>query len=332
MRDLFPLRRSSVDKYGWYGIDSILHFPCRYPLSLATFSIAWLLLVLFITLLLNILLVTAISISRSNFTSTFFKLLRLLSLLLMFHSIISILLKTLPSFFHISFLYQNNLSLCIDLFSRYLAILLIFILALNRFCVLVVSRLEELLFLGLRVIVLPCISVLIAAGLTVMVIKWCEMERTYVDWLGFVDSVKSPDLYVVRSTIIGHCFLLFPILSLLLHIVIFVWMKKSNAQTSKSPLVKKAERRMCVQVFLTALCEVVFIGSFTVLNFFVANKSDLYFITSFYNIISSVPELLIPAFILFSTKGMLDSFKRIFVKERSNVMKLVSTSTHTETS
>ncbi|KAK6745415.1 hypothetical protein RB195_011877 [Necator americanus] len=216
MRDLFPLRRSSVDKYEWYGIDSILHFPCRYPLSLATFSMAWLFLVLLITLLLNVLLVTAISISRSNFTSTFFKLIRLLSLL-------------------------------------YLAVLLIFILALNRFCVLVVSRLEELLFSGLRFIVLPCISVLVAAGLTVMVIKWCEMERTYVDWLGFVDSVKSPDFYVIS----GHCFLLFPVLSLLLHIVIFVWMKKSNALTSKSASVKKAERRMCVQVLLTVLCEVL---------------------------------------------------------------------------
>ncbi|KAK6745416.1 hypothetical protein RB195_011877 [Necator americanus] len=233
MRDLFPLRRSSVDKYEWYGIDSILHFPCRYPLSLATFSMAWLFLVLLITLLLNVLLVTAISISRSNFTSTFFKLIRLLSLL-------------------------------------YLAVLLIFILALNRFCVLVVSRLEELLFSGLRFIVLPCISVLVAAGLTVMVIKWCEMERTYVDWLGFVDSVKSPDFYVVCSPvsiglqvtfrftkISGHCFLLFPVLSLLLHIVIFVWMKKSNALTSKSASVKKAERRMCVQVLLTVLCEVL---------------------------------------------------------------------------
>ncbi|KAK6745417.1 hypothetical protein RB195_011877 [Necator americanus] len=211
------------------------------------------LLVLLITLLLNVLLVTAISISRSNFTSTFFKLIRLLSLLLVFHSLISILLKTLPSFFHTSFPYQNNLSLCIDLFSRYLAVLLIFILALNRFCVLVVSRLEELLFSGLRFIVLPCISVLVAAGLTVMVIKWCEMERTYVDWLGFVDSVKSPDFYVIS----GHCFLLFPVLSLLLHIVIFVWMKKSNALTSKSASVKKAERRMCVQVLLTVLCEVL---------------------------------------------------------------------------
>ncbi|EYC19870.1 hypothetical protein Y032_0023g761 [Ancylostoma ceylanicum] len=251
-------------------------------------------LVILFTILLNVLLVTAVSTPRCRFATPFFKLIRILSLMLLLHSIASMTLKTMPSLLEVTFPYQNEVSLWIDLFSRYFTILLILILAFNRFCVLIVGRLDELLFSGFRYVAFPCITFVLAAVMTAMVVELCEMERTYIVWLGFVDSVESPQLYVAS----GHCFLAFPVMSLLLNIVVVLWVRKKRFHSSKSTAVDKAERRMCIQVVLLALTQLVFIASFTVLSVVPVNRNDFYFIISLYNILSAIPELLIPAFVM----------------------------------
>ncbi|EYC19866.1 hypothetical protein Y032_0023g761 [Ancylostoma ceylanicum] len=284
-------------------------------------------LVILFTILLNVLLVTAVSTPRCRFATPFFKLIRILSLMLLLHSIASMTLKTMPSLLEVTFPYQNEVSLWIDLFSRYFTILLILILAFNRFCVLIVGRLDELLFSGFRYVAFPCITFVLAAVMTAMVVELCEMERTYIVWLGFVDSVESPQLYVAS----GHCFLAFPVMSLLLNIVVVLWVRKKRFHSSKSTAVDKAERRMCIQVVLLALTQLVFIASFTVLSVVPVNRNDFYFIISLYNILSAIPELLIPAFVLFGTKGLLNSLGVFCAEKKSNVVILRSTPTHTGT-
>ncbi|RCN50160.1 hypothetical protein ANCCAN_03765 [Ancylostoma caninum] len=294
------------------------------------------------TILLNVLLIAAVSTPRCRFPTAFFKLTRILSLVLLLHSVVSMTLKTLPSLFDVEFHYQNEVSLWIDLFSRYSAVLLIFILALNRFCVLVVGRLDEFLFSGLRYVVLPCIALAVAAAMTALVVKLCEMERTYVDWLGFVDYVESPEFYLVstlrcllRPKIIntsqtsGHCLLVFPVLSVLLHIFVLLWIRKRRFHPTKSTAVDKAERRMCIQVVFFALFELAFILFFALLSAVPINNKGLYVIISLYNILSAIPELLIPAFVVFGTRGMLNSLGIFCVKNNATTRR--TTPTHTGT-
>ncbi|RCN50161.1 hypothetical protein ANCCAN_03766 [Ancylostoma caninum] len=227
--------------------------------------------VILVTILLNILLIAAVSTPRCRYTTAFFKLIRILSMVLLIHSVVSMIFKTLPSLFDIQFHFQNKISLWMDLFTRYFAILLIFILALNRFSVLIVRRLDELFFSGLKYIWLPCTAFTVSAIMTAMVVNLCEMERAYIDWLGFVDSTGKPEFYVV------------------------------------------------------------FIVSFTLLNIADFNKNDLYFIISLYNVLSAIPELLIPVFVLFGTKGMLSSLVAFCTKEKTSVMQMKPTSTRTGT-
>ncbi|CAJ0596730.1 unnamed protein product [Cylicocyclus nassatus] len=187
-----------------------------------------------------------------------------------------------------------------------MAILLIFVLALNRFCVLIAERMERVLFTGWEYVILPSASFIVAVGMTAMVILSCDVDRIYVEWLGFVDSVGNAQLYAIS----GRCFLIFPVLSLVLHIVIYSWMRKKHSSSRISSVVDGAEKQMCLQVTLLALSELLFIASFAILNVFLTQKSDFYFVISLYNILSTTPELLIPTFVLFGTKKMLHFFYR----------------------
>ncbi|RCN44453.1 hypothetical protein ANCCAN_09590 [Ancylostoma caninum] len=131
------------------------------------------------------------------------------------------------------------------------------------------------------------------------------------------------------SQISGHCLLVFPVLSVLLHIFVLLWIRKRRFHPAKSTAVDKAERRMCIQVAFFALFELAFILFFALLSAVPVNKKGLYVIISLYNILSAIPELLIPAFVLLGTRGMLNSLGTFCAK--NNVMTLRTTPTHTGT-
>ncbi|WKY03076.1 hypothetical protein Q1695_016403 [Nippostrongylus brasiliensis] len=261
-----------------------------------------------VTIVLNVLLVAAISFSPRQFETAFFKLIRILSTVLSAHAVASVALKIVPFLAKVSFAHQNDISLYIDLSTRYLGLLMVLILASNRYCVMAAPDINSVLFSRAGYWSLVCLASLSSAGLTVAVIELGDMRRHYVAGYGFVDSIAYPTLYRIS----GHCFLCVPLISLLLHAALYLRIRKSQEPRLKSPEVASAEKRMCVQVILIAAAELVFITLYEVLSALSAEGLDIFFIVSLYNSLSVIPELLMPAFVLFGTRGIARSVTRLF--------------------
>ncbi|KAK6745412.1 hypothetical protein RB195_011875 [Necator americanus] len=212
------------------------------------------------TLLLNLLVIAAIVSARKRCKSAFFKLVGMLSVLFLFHCISMLVLKFLPIFFSYSFIYQNEISLHIDIFVKYCSILLIFILSLDRFSVFKIERLERFISSRFGPWILALLASLIAVSTTVVVVKVGSMKRSYINGLGYFDYSPSS----VALTVANYCSIVISLLSIGLHVFIYLWMKKirSTFVHSKTHTTGRAERLMSLQVVLIATFELVVLYKF----------------------------------------------------------------------
>ncbi|KAK6745413.1 hypothetical protein RB195_011875 [Necator americanus] len=170
--------------------------------------------------------------------------------------------------------------------------------------------------------ILALLASLIAVSTTVVVVKVGSMKRSYINGLGYFDYSPSS----VALTVANYCSIVISLLSIGLHVFIYLWMKKirSTFVHSKTHTTGRAERLMSLQVVLIATFELLFLLLFIVIPLINIGEYQTFFVISLYNILSSIPELLIPGFVLLSSKDLLLSLARIAPSIPSTKTKTVS--------
>ncbi|EYC19871.1 hypothetical protein Y032_0023g761 [Ancylostoma ceylanicum] len=266
-------------------------------------------------LVINLLLITAIICARKRCDSTFFKLLFLLSALFLWHCLFVLALKLLPIFLLYSFTYQNEASLYIDIFVKYYSIFLILVISFDRFCVFMAKRLEDIISSSCGFWVLPTLCFFIAAAATVAAVKVDEVKRIYVSGLGYVDYSTS----TFMMTVTNYCSIVVSFSSIALHVAVYLWMRKSRSTLIQfgQHAIGRAERLISIQIIVIASLELIFLLIFFILPLINMDKNQLYFVISLYNILCSIPELLIPAFVLFTSRDLLQSLGQIIGQDNS---------------
>ncbi|WKY03075.1 hypothetical protein Q1695_016402 [Nippostrongylus brasiliensis] len=261
------------------------------------------------TLFINVLLIVAIVSARRLLVSPFYKLFAILAAVFLVHCSSVMVLKLIPIFLPYSFKYQSEISLYIDIFVKCYSIQLIFILTLHRSMSFLAKRMSELLFMGWRQCILPSASFLLSAAMAVVVMVVDKMHRKYVSWLGYADYAES----TIALTVLNYFCLVITFFSIILHFFIYSWMRNTNKNfmVSEESRLNKAERVMLLQAILTTTIELVFLIFFIVIPTLQMRENDLYLIVSLYNILCSIPELLMPLFVLFISRDIKQSLGQI---------------------
>ncbi|KAK6020549.1 hypothetical protein OSTOST_13795, partial [Ostertagia ostertagi] len=148
--------------------------------------------------LVSSLLLLVLLIGRRRFTVPFFRILTVLVTVIVTRSVVSIAFKLITLWTGVPIASQNIITLVVDIFSKKMIILLIFLLALNRFAIILYPILDSLLFARYRYIFLCLISFVISAAVTYAVITTSNMRREFVPEIGFVDYIDSAEPYEVH--------------------------------------------------------------------------------------------------------------------------------------
>uniref|UniRef100_A0A7I4YGH6 7TM GPCR domain containing protein n=1 Tax=Haemonchus contortus TaxID=6289 RepID=A0A7I4YGH6_HAECO len=119
------------------------------------------------------------------------------------------------------------------MFFKKVIILLIFLLALNRFAIILYATLDNLLFARYRYIALCFVCFTISAAETYIVITTSNLRREFVPNVGFIDFIDSPTSYEIGCAIS----LAIALVSVCLHLMIIVYLlyyrRKSSVNTAK---------------------------------------------------------------------------------------------------
>ncbi|VDO21755.1 unnamed protein product [Haemonchus placei] len=135
---------------------------------------------------------------RRRFTVPFFKMLRILVIVIAFRSVVSIVLKLPTLWFGAIISNQNMATLVVDILSKRLLVLLIFLMAFNRFLIIFCPALDNLLFARYRYIALCLSCVVISATETYAVITATNLRRVFIPEIGFVDYIDATKPYEVN--------------------------------------------------------------------------------------------------------------------------------------
>ncbi|RCN50159.1 hypothetical protein ANCCAN_03764 [Ancylostoma caninum] len=96
----------------------------------------------------NAILFLILVLARKRLTAAFFRILNVLVFAIIFRNLTTIILKLPSLWFRALITDETIISLIVGLLSKYLFILLVFLLSLNRFSVIVCPALDEILFSG----------------------------------------------------------------------------------------------------------------------------------------------------------------------------------------
>lgn len=187
-----------------------------------------------------------------RFTTPFFRMLTLLVAVIVTHAIVSIAFKLTTLWFGVLLNPKNVVSLVADLLSKYLSIILIFLLALNRFAIIVYPFLDTLLFAQYRYILLCVLCFALSSGVTYVVIDLSRLRREFIPEIGFVDFIDYPVSYEVSCI----AFLVVAFISVCLHLVIVVYLRCSHSKPS-SISTTKVQKRMFREIVLMTVTNAV---------------------------------------------------------------------------
>ncbi|XGW03107.1 hypothetical protein V3C99_014814 [Haemonchus contortus] len=248
--------------------------------------------VLFVSsFLLGILLV-----GRRRFAVPFFRILTVLVAVISTRSILSVFLKLITLWSGALIAYQGVITLTADMLFKKVIILLIFLLALNRFAVILYTTLDNLLFARYRYIVLCFTCFAVSAAETYAVITTSKLRREFVADIGFIDHIDSPTPYEIGCAIS----LAIAFASVCLHLVIIVYLLYHRRQSSVKTA--KVQQRMFREVVLMTLVNTMFTLIFILLYRIPYSYESRITIISIYNILCFIPDILIPLFILIGSR------------------------------
>ncbi|VDO30120.1 unnamed protein product [Haemonchus placei] len=224
-------------------------------------------------------LLVILLVGRRRFTVPFFRILTVLVAVIWTRSILSVLLKLITLWSGALIAYQGVITLTADMLFKKVIILLIFLLALNRFAVILYATLDKLLFARYRYIVLCFTCFAVSAAETYAVITTSKLRREFVPDIGFIDYIDSPTPYEIGCAIS----LAIAFASVCLHLVIIVYLLYHRRQSSVNTA------KMFTLIFIL-LYRIPY-----------SNESRITII-SIYNILCFIPDILIPLFILIGSR------------------------------
>ncbi|KAK6012261.1 hypothetical protein OSTOST_22594, partial [Ostertagia ostertagi] len=190
--------------------------------------------------LVSTLLLLVLLIGRRRFTVPFFRILTVLVTVIVTRSVVSIAFKLITLWTGVPIASQNIITLVVDIFSKKMIILLIFLLALNRFAIILYPILDSLLFARLR--------------------KLCKAEKRSDEY----PTLRSEEVKLTRvvhelwrgvpkytTAIASIVSLVFAFASVCLHLTIIVHLRCQHRATSVDTA--KVQQRMFREVALMTL-------------------------------------------------------------------------------
>ncbi|VDO21757.1 unnamed protein product [Haemonchus placei] len=233
---------------------------------------------------------------RRRFTMPFFKMLTVVVSIIVIHSIVSTVFKLFTLWSGLLIPSQNIITLLVDMVSKKLLILLIFLMALNRSAIVLCPKMDKLLFERNRYIVLCTACFAVTAVETYCVIAVSNLRREFIMGIGFVDFIESAKSYEIGCLI----FLAIAFISVALHLMIYVYLRCHNR--TSSTITTKIQQRLFREVTLMTVVNTMFTLLFIVLYQMPSSFESRIMIISIYNILCFIPDILIPVFILVGSR------------------------------
>ncbi|KAL6725238.1 hypothetical protein Aduo_007303 [Ancylostoma duodenale] len=145
----------------------------------------------------NAVLLLLLVLAHKRFAAVFFRILNVLVVVIVVRALTTIIFKLPALWFNATIASETNITLIVDVFYKYLCILLIFLLSLNRFSVMVYPTLEQVLFSGKRYIYLCVFCIVVSAVVTYGATTVSNLRRLFDPTVGFIDYIDSAAFYVV---------------------------------------------------------------------------------------------------------------------------------------
>nr|CDJ91272.1 Hypothetical protein CBG01137 [Haemonchus contortus] len=248
----------------------------------------------------------------------FFKMLRILVIVIAFRSVVSIVLKLPTLWLGAIIVNQNMATLVVDILSKRFLILLIFLMALNRFLIIFCPALDNLLFARYRYIALCMSCLVISAAETYAVIAATNLRRVFVSEIGFVDYIDATKPYEISCFV----FLAVSFTSLCLQLIILMYLRSHSQSTSTKT--GEMQKRMLREVAIMAMVNTAFTLLFIILYQMPSSYESRMVLISIYNILCFVPDILIPVCILIGSREVHEEISSRF----SSVMKVKPLHSH----
>uniref|UniRef100_A0A8R1I1Y8 Serpentine receptor class gamma n=1 Tax=Caenorhabditis japonica TaxID=281687 RepID=A0A8R1I1Y8_CAEJA len=234
---------------------------------------------------------------------TFFTILFILSITVSFRIIYSIIAISIAALFANTtspvYKFCTQSSLYVDYCSNFFSLCVTFFMSLNRCFCFTAKTANSLLFDGKHVLFPILFSGLLAISAGIVSVTTSQIQRSFVERLGFVDV--GPD--VGWKEVINRMFYIFPIGSIVCYVVLYYHLHQQARLVLTQSNQNRGEQKVFVQLLITTVLYGLLALIYELISFISwGNNTDLQLtFISVLNIFNSLPEISLPLLLICSS-------------------------------
>uniref|UniRef100_A0A8R1I046 Serpentine receptor class gamma n=1 Tax=Caenorhabditis japonica TaxID=281687 RepID=A0A8R1I046_CAEJA len=263
----------------------------------------WAVLILMVDLMLWSFWINNQKVRRGRSEGTFFTILFILSITVSFRIIYSIIAISIAALFANTtspvYKFCTQSSLYVDYCSNFFSLCVTFFMSLNRCFCFTAKTANSLLFDGKHVLFPILFSGLLAISAGIVSVTTSQIQRSFVERLGFVDV--GPD--VGWKEVINRMFYIFPIGSIVCYVVLYYHLHQQARLVLTQSNQNRGEQKVFVQLLITTVLYGLLALIYELISFISwGNNTDLQLtFISVLNIFNSLPEISLPLLLICSS-------------------------------